>query len=169
MITELKLMKILIFIAPYLDCNSDYSYYIYSTSLIWLIFRRHGQVVRQGSAKPLSPVRIWVPPPTVKFQRSCAKSLRVCSFRYYPLFDFTQYHWNLNVGFLEVKTRFACFFHLFKTRFACFFYLFSKLALLVFFTFSKIALLVFFTFFQNSLCLFFHLFKNRFAFFLYLF
>ncbi len=25
-------------------------------------FRWHGQVVRQGPAKPLSPVRIWVPP-----------------------------------------------------------------------------------------------------------
>ncbi len=28
-----------------------------------LLFRRHSQVVRQRSAKPLSPVRIWMPPP----------------------------------------------------------------------------------------------------------
>src|SRR5690554_833008 len=28
-----------------------------------IFLRRHSQVARQGSAKPLSPVRIWVPPP----------------------------------------------------------------------------------------------------------
>src|SRR5690554_3758869 len=28
-----------------------------------IFYRRHSQEVRQGSAKPLSPVRIWVPPP----------------------------------------------------------------------------------------------------------
>ncbi len=32
-----------------------YNYYIFA--------RRHRQVVRPGSAKPLSPVRIWVAPP----------------------------------------------------------------------------------------------------------
>ena len=29
-----------------------------------LHIRRHSQVVRQRTANPLSPVRIWVPPPT---------------------------------------------------------------------------------------------------------
>lgn len=34
----------------------------YSNVLIREIFWRHGQVVRQGIANPLSPVQIWVPP-----------------------------------------------------------------------------------------------------------
>ena len=45
------------------EFESRFPLHFFITSFLLVIGRRHSQVVRHGSAKPLPPVRIWVAPP----------------------------------------------------------------------------------------------------------
>ncbi len=45
------------------EFESRFPLHFFITGFIPVIGRRHSQVVRHGSAKPLPPVRIWVAPP----------------------------------------------------------------------------------------------------------
>jgi hypothetical protein len=56
------------------------------------LIRRHSQVVRQGPAKPLSPVRIWVPPFLVQdkrlFEKLILRALRTGKINFSTGFNF---------------------------------------------------------------------------------